>query len=431
MTESIYIDEPKFECILEHTGRALLTSRYTYVQDFMEAADAFSFVYYSSTPSDLDGLECQPVEIRVNDRTQMVGRIDATESGDQGSAVQCEGRDYLADPVECNIDPKAFLADGMSLEKALLYLLAPCGITAIETQGDRISKRTGKPITIASLQLDAKLIKELRPSAGRGIFEVCEEMLARFGLTMQPALRRNAVVIQEPTYNQDPMGRIERTTANPNTNLVVGGRARRDYSSFPTHCVFTGKQGKPEEVGGAKGNMSRWDMSEWIDNYPAEIQRILKSVIIQGRRPPGDNAAAELGALYRLLYFRDDKVAKTKEQLDNAMMRAICDRLKETLSYTCTLRGHINPVTGYNWSIDTIVEVNDEQARVFEPLWIHRMIASNSKTEGPTTQLSMMRPSTFQIFWEEATGGKLNWKPRPKVEGWKGVEIPPLRAVWL
>lgn len=401
MTDLNYASgDPKFEVVLTKSGRVLQVGEYRYTQDFLGATDSFSFRYYSENPDNLAGLEMQPVMLQIEGRPQLLGRIDATDSGDHGSSVLCEGRDYIADLIESNVDPKLLLKDGMTLEQALLLLLSPCGIVTIEDQGKVISSRTGKYIKPIKSRIDEKTIKDLKPTSGRGINEVAEEILARFGLMLQPSFDRTAVVVQGPTYDQDPIGRIARTKGEPNTNLVMSARARRDFSSFPTHAVFTGKQGAPVELGGAKGVMTRWDMYDVLETFPAELRDIVRGAIVQGRRLPGDTKAILEGALYRLLYFRDDHVGKTNEQISHSMMRAISDRLKETLVYKAKLRGHINPATGYNWAVDTIIDVDDDQARVHEPLWCHRADFANSKAEGPTVELTMIRPRSFQIYWE-------------------------------
>jgi prophage tail gpP-like protein len=421
-THQTVTGDPLFEVVLERSGRVLRVEDYTFVSDFFSPSDAFSFTYYSEDPALLRGLEMQPVTLRIDGREQFAGRIEATDRGDKGSAVVCEGRDYFSDLVECNLDPKFFLRDGMNLEDAILQLVAPCGITTIETQGARISKRTGKPVTIKDLHLSAKSLKDTKPEAGKGIFETLESLLARFGYVAQPSTRRNAIVIQEPTYDMDSLGRITRTKGNPNKNLVLAGKARRDYSSFPTHAVFTGKQGTPTEAGGAKGSFSRWDLNEWLSNYPQEMRDILSGSIVEGRRLPGDLKEVDAGVLYRLLYFRDDKVAKTKEQLDNALIRAVSDRLKDTLRYSCTLRGHINPVTGYTWANDTIIDIDDDMADVHEPLWCHRVAMKNSRNGGPTAELEFIRPHTYQTFWTEDTGGTGaihgGWEKKPTGKEW-------------
>lgn len=398
MTDARYeFDDPRFDVVLQKSDRILQVQEYTYAQDFLGAMDAFSFVYYNEDISLTRGLELQPVVLRINERPQVYGRIDVTERGDDGSSVHCEGRDYLADLVECNIDPKCILRDGMTLEQAVLLLTGTCGITSITDSSGRISARTGKATGKKPLTISAKAVSDFKPVAGRGIYEVLEELLARFGYLAQPSIGRSSLAIQAPTYEQPSIGRIVRTVDSPNKNLLISGRARCDYSSLPTHALFTGKQGSPVETGGAKGCLSEWSALESSSAYGSTFSGIVDAAVISGRSNPNSPTAVADGSLYRLLYFNDQKVGKTAEQITNARARAVGERLKKTLRYTCKLRGHVNPVTGYTWSVDTMLDVDDDMADVHEQLWVHKATFRCSRNEGPTTALEMIRPKTYVV----------------------------------
>lgn len=403
--------DPIVDIVLEKSGRILRVEDYTIRSDFLTSTDSFSFTYYSEDDANLDGLEMQPVTIRVNGRPYVIGRIEKTTCGDNGSAVSCEGRDYIADLVECNVDPKLILQDGMTLMSAILALCAPCGITDIAAPGVRVDERTGKPGagSVEMHRLTATEAYELKPKAGRGIYEVCEEILARFGLTLQPSNRRNLITIQPPSYDNPAIGRLSRTRGKALGNSITSGAASRDYSSFPTCALFTGKQGKPVETGGAKGVFRPWDIASVVGDMPAEMQRILAGAITAGRRDPDVLEAIPEGELYRLMYFKDDKIAKSNDHVENALRRAIADRVKETLRYRCKVRGHTDPTTGYTWCNDTKVEIDDDPARVHEELWCYSVELTGSKSSGPMSSLEFLRPWSYQVYAEavkSATGGR-------------------------
>lgn len=394
------IFDPKIEFLLEKTGRVLRVSEYSVRSDFINAVDSFSFRYFTENTTDLDNLLMQPVTFQVDGRPQVVGRIEADEVGDQGSSIACEGRDYIADLVECNIDPKFILKEGMTLLQAIVDICSPCGITGIAAPGARVDARTGMPGagTQEMHRLTKKDIKDLKPVAGRGIYEVCAEILARFGLTLQPTLSRSSVAVQPPTYDKPAMGRLTRRLGDVSKNTIVSGSRRRDYSSLPTCAVLTAKQGVPVEKGGAKGVLSRWNLADGVSDFPEEVKRILADAVTVGRREPGISGQIPGGQLYRLLYLQDDKVSKTSEHVSHAMMRAIADRMRSTLSYRCTVRGHTNPATGYTWANDTIMDIDDDMARVHEPLWCHAVTFRGSKKEGPLTDLEFLRPWSYQVY---------------------------------
>jgi len=400
MSTASGVDDPRFEVVLEKSGRVLEVSEYSLTQDFTGSTDSFSFTYYSDKASNLKGLELQPVTIRIDDRVQLIGRIDATIRGENGATcVKCEGRDYRSDLVECNVDPRHVLKDGMALQDAILFLFGPCGITGVQTPGERVSARTGKTVNIGLHALTSAEVKDFKPEAGRGLYEVGAELLARFGLTIQSAISRDMIVVQPPTYDAGTFGRIARNAGSGTSNVITSATARRDYSSFATSVLFTGKQGGAAEVGGAKGTKTTWSMSDVLSVYPDEIQRILSDAIVPGYSNPDAPTSGSDGKLYRLLYFCD-KQGKTSQQNSNAMMRAISDRLKETLVYECEIRGHVNQVTGYNWTTDVVADIDDDMVDVHEPMWCRSAVLSNSRKAGPKTRLTFIRPSTYQIYYE-------------------------------
>lgn len=407
-------EDPQFEVVLQKTGRSLRVQEYSYTQDFLGATDSFSFTYFDRDhPENMRGLEMQPVELRIDGKLQMLGRIEkTTRGGEHGAAIHCEGRDYISDLVECNIDPKCILKDGITLHDAVLYLCAPCGIHTINDQSGRISARTGKVVSPIDSKLSAKQVKDLKPEAGKGIFETVETLLARYGLMLQPSLDRNTVIVQAPSYLYDAMGRIIRTQGAPLANTVIEASATRNFSSVPTACIFTGKQGAPVEKGGAKGTFRTWNLfGDWIPVAGDELRSILEKAVYDGRNPTDDPQGLLGGILYRMLYFLDTH-AKTQEQIERSQLRAVSDRLKDTLRYRAKMRGHVNPATGYCWGNDTILSVEDDMCDVHEELWCHRAVFENSRKTGPTTTLDMIRGQSFMVYADPIESVQVSRKPK-------------------
>ncbi len=67
---------------------------------------------------------------------------------------------------------------------------------------------------------------------------------------------------------------------------------------------------------------------------------------------------------------------------------------------TCTVSGHVDPISGGVWSVGAMAQVNDSVARVHEALWISRRTLRYT-SEGAMTDLEMIRPGTWEI--NEAT----------------------------
>jgi hypothetical protein len=83
--------------------------------DFLTATDAWSITLVDDRPLPR-WYELQQVEIYIEGKRHLIGRCDRTERGAEGSIIKIEGRDYLADMTECNIDPSLTFRAGISLE---------------------------------------------------------------------------------------------------------------------------------------------------------------------------------------------------------------------------------------------------------------------------------------------------------------------------
>lgn len=365
---------------------------------YMTSTDGWSVTLYDTDRSKLRGLELEPVEILLNDAQQVLGRVDVSEVGNDGSAVTLRGRDYLADMVECNVDPALALKQTMTLSDALVMALGPVGIAFVENDADlRIRNiRTGKTIAApAAKDFKGLQLEDLKPNPGQGLFEFCNRLVARFGATMQPALSRDTICLASPNYKQDPVAKLFRS-ADPNkstANNIISASATRDFSSFPTYALFTGKGGKP---GDAKSSMSSsYDFGILTSEFGRELARAT-SMVSTGRKKPGETNDVKQGQLYRLLYHRDDD-SRNAAQLETAAKRAIAERLKDTLSYRVTLRGFTDPASGALWATDTIVQVTDEICGIDEPLWVEKRTFRATPNEGAVTELELWRPESFQI----------------------------------
>jgi prophage tail gpP-like protein len=435
-----------FECVVAEGARILTSAKpnnmggevtkWSIDSDFLVSTDGFEFEFIGETPDARGGLNLAPVELKVDGQTLLHGRIDITIQGDKGpSIVTVRGRDYLADLVEGDIDPNVTIAAGATLEDAILQACGPYGITGVEGPEARQLARTKKQQKPAK-KPRKKQLKDDRPQAGQCVYDWSNRILARHSLTMQPASTPEKVVLQAPNYEQDSIGRIIRKVSKSGEipSNVVKGVATRDFSKCPTYALFSGRQGDPTEkstrtvagvnsaaanwvekfegsaqASNAGGNNSvsahqetsvrklknTWDMGAVAFGYSAELYSAFYNHSITGRRLPKDRSVILGRELYRLLYWRDE-LAKTQEQIDASALRAVAERLKDTLQYEVTLRGLVNPDTGYYWATDTIVDVDDDVADVHEKMWVAgRRFAFDG--QNLTTVLRCWRPGSFQI----------------------------------
>lgn len=378
-------------------GSWSITSAYT------TPADGFRFALYDTNRDNLRGLELQPVELLVNGVSQLIGRIEITEIGDNGTELQCSGRDYLGDATECNVDPVIQIKEGDTIATAFLSVLSPIGISTVAEDDDVLMRNVRTGVSVRSRKGTKKFttvqLKDLQPKPGESQFDFLNRLIARFGATIQPGPDRETVVLSTPKYDQDPVATIYRS-ADPTMsvkNNVDTSSATRDFSAFPTYTMFTGWGATQDSKG--SGLNKEYDSYKLVSGFLGndnELARILADGALSGRIKPNTTSPG-LGQTYRLLHFKDEQ-SRTQEQLELAALRAIAERLKETLRYTVTLRGHADPVSGAIWSVDTMIQVQDEICGVFEPLWVAERTLSYSQNEGATTTLTAYRPGSFQFI---------------------------------
>ncbi len=376
--------------------------------DYLTSCDGFDFTLIADNLADIVGFEGEPVRLSVGGAVQLVGRIDQSEIGDNGTAIKYSGRDYISDLVECNIDPTFVIKEKQTLGAALLASCEPIGIKQIAETSDvkavldvRMGipgkTRTRRTKDNKSKAFKSVTLQDLKPDIGQGLYEFWKPICARHGCTIQPTYRRDTLLISGPYYEQEPAFSIFRSLNDSPTNIVVRSSARRDYSSYPTHQIVQG-QGAPrsgEKISNANLVIDAWGQAQYLQG---EIQETLNWISYSGRRKPYDNLEAlSVEKLYRLNVFRDDK-ARTAEEVANAARRLFADHLKRTLEYSVTLRGHIDPVTGALWAPDTIVYVHDEPCQIMgEELWVQSRKFSYRPGSGATTELLCIRPGSFEI----------------------------------
>jgi len=358
---------------------------------YLVATDGFSFDYLSENPADLRGLEAQPVKLIVGEAPQLLGRIDVTERSEFRS-VACEGRDYLADLVECHVDPQLAIKDGMTLQAAVQLACSPCGVKIVLGDAAVVRNvRTGGKARGGGAPKDFRTLslQDLRPDAEQGIYDYVNRLAVRHGATIQPVLARNELLLQAPNYDQAPLFKLRRSFAEGGANRIKSGVARRDFSSFPTFTIVRGVGGLP-----AASEKTPKNTSGLIDS--AVLTPETQKAAITGRVKPAPNGADADGKLYRLLSLHD-RMARTREHIQAVAFRAIWDRLKETLTYRCTVRGHTDPDSGAIYAVDTIADIQDEVADVNQHMWIYRRTLRYSKAGGAETDLECWRIGAYQL----------------------------------
>lgn len=388
-------DADSIDIVLTDEGRSLsqFVKSYTLESDYTVATDGWTVDLFSPNPGDLLNLELQPIEILINGASQVVGRVEVTDAGGDGTSITIAGRDYIADLVECHIDPSFKTNPGETLDSVLLRACGPAGINGVVDDADvgmrDIRSRFGTQGRQPPVGMAKKSADELKAEPGMGLFDWCNRAAARIGgATIQPGIGRNQLVLSKPFYEQTPRYGItrRRLNARANSNNVIETRATQDLSSFPTHVVAVGKVGK---TGRTKQTTGVSTDAAWLGS-DAVADRIYR-----GRHKP-DQGPRPGTELYRLRYLRDED-CRTELELSNLAARHLSEHLRHSLDYRVTLKGFTDPGTGAIWAVDTMLSVDDEVRGIREPLWVAARTFRYAAGNGATTDLRCWRPWSYVI----------------------------------
>lgn len=372
--------------------------------NYTTPTDEWEFVVYSD--DDPAGLRSrwkplQPVRLYVSGNCQIIGRIDRIMGvGPGSSALKVMGRDYLADLVDATMDPTYQISKEMTIGEMILEVFKPWGITSVLSDGGLTRNiRTGKqPYQPDPQDLDQVRLEDLKAEENQGVFEFANKIVARHGFTIQPGGTRDSVLIVRPQYAQAPLYQLGRP------GNIAEGVADRNYSNVPTVTLGRGRAGgNKHQVGG-----SRSEFPTFSEGAPSRIGLATEVLAIttadnniavtrEKRFDPkrGDNTLyGYTPPVYKPLYFRD-KDSRNGAQVERAVKRMLAERLRETLQYNATTRGHTDSASGAIWSLDTIARVDDGVEDVHENLWIFDRTLENDGESGPQTHMVCLRPESY------------------------------------
>lgn len=385
---------------------------YSINTQYLTPTDSFSFVVYSE--DDPVALRrrwrpWQPVRLHIAGRQQLIGRIDGNEGvGESGHELRVFGRDYLADIVDSTVDPQFQVKQGMDLGDFLLALLEPYGIKTILadanvgplTRNILTGKRPFKGTPARDFR--AAKLSDFKAEENQGVWELANKVVARHSFTIQPAGTRDSVMVADPNYSQDVLYGLDR----PGNNMRKGGCARRDYTNVPTVTIARGRSGEAgKNLGTTRNTSGTFDPGSARSNIGLvrDVQRSITSdegieVVKQTRFDPKRPDPVIYGydqPVYKPLFFRD-KDARNQEQIEGAVRRILAEKLRETLTYQAEVRGHVDPVSGAIWTVDTLARVRDVVEDIDETLWISERTLENDGS-GPKTSMMLVRPESFVL----------------------------------
>lgn len=397
---------------LEATGKVYKSGQgieeYRINSSWLTPTDGWSFtVYDDENPAQLRTTfrPWQPIKLEINGQQQILGRIDKIESaGESGAALTVSGRDYLADAVDGTVDPAIQIKKEMDLAQAMLEIFRPFGIVTILGEYNLtrniltgVSALKGKP----RKNFKQAHPDEFKPAENEGVFQFAEKLVARHGFAIQPADNRGTIGVFEPHDLQDPQYELSRP------GNILNARASRDYTDVPTVAMARGRAGDVSaEIKGTRSEYPTFgiDTLNPITKIP-EIRRTIfsegavKEILIREHRfdlkKPDAVIYGFSPPVYKPLFYQD-KDSKNQEQLEYGLKKMVAERLKKTLDYTCTVRGHVDANSGALWAINTVAHVVDELEQINERLWLYERDFYN-EGKGPMTSMKFMRPDSYYL----------------------------------
>lgn len=337
------------------------------------------------------------VRLTVNNHQQLSGYIDEVATGvsrSGGATMRLGGRDRVGQVVDACADPTQQFKASMTILDVLKGVFGPYGWSLDDkfhltndvnrnaitgnTRGTKTSKK-GKPLKSYALH-------QLRPYPNEGAFAFAARICQRRGLWIWGAADGNSLVVGKPDFDQDASYAI-RVTATDGTR-VLNASVTRELSEQPSIIVADGF------AGGGEFGKSR--IKSYMENPALDVNNgaiIAKFPNAKKVTIPFHGTKIKIKAA-RPLYLHDDE-AKTQEQLDNFIRREMALRLRNGLTATYEVEGHVSD--GNVWAVDTIVTVKDEVAGIDEPLWVLSRTFKKSRAGGTTTDLELIRPHSLEF----------------------------------
>lgn len=373
--------------------------------NYTTPTDAWEFVVFSD--DDAAGLRrkwrpWQPVRLYVSGACQVIGRIDRIMgTGTGNAALKVSGRDYMADLVDATMDPTFQLSQEMSLGEAILEIFKPWGITSVLSDGGLTRNiRTGKqPYKAVPEDLDQVKLEDFKAEENQGVMEFANKLVARHGFTIQPGGSRDSILIVRPQYDQASLYDLARP------GNILEGTADRNYTEVPTVTLGRGRAGgNKHQVGG-----TRSEFPTFSEGAPSriglltEVQAITtadnslavtRETRFDQKRGDPNTIYGYNPPIYKPLFFRD-KESRNGAQVERSVKRMLAEKLRDTLLYNVSTRGHTETKSQAVWSVDTIARVDDGVEDVHENLWVLDRTLSNEGTDGPRTDMICVRPESY------------------------------------
>lgn len=370
---------------------------YTFASDFLTPCDGFQFsIGDPDIPQGLSGLIAPGIKVSLNISgrpicTGYIAEVAYSADRSSGTVLEVSGRDILGDVVDSCVDPFQSFQPTQTLEEIAKAVLSKFNITEIEFDAIAGQKAKDSQGHIA------------KPYPAEGAYEFIERLAKRQGLHLWAKADGTGVVLGKPNFKQESSYKLTRRRgiANGAGNNIVSGHVKRSMLNQPSVIVASARAGggdfahatvrciyvNPLISIGADGKTVLPSVQEIIDRFPSAYK--IKASDLDGVPPTSANTPYGFA---RPLYWVDSE-AKTLAQLIQGTKREMAKHMSTSLEVVYEVAGHTQD--GKVWTVDTVVDVEDEVGGLNEPMWISGVTFKKSRSAGTTTELKLMRLYTL------------------------------------
>lgn len=434
---------------------------YSFTSDFLTPTDSFHFTigdpeYVKGVSGSVR--EGMTVTLRIAGKPICTGVIDEVAMGADrsgGTVFECNGRDILGDVVDGTISPYAKFTAQDSLAKVIETVMGPYGIRTIaednnanrslrvgnqfgsakvkEPEGSsrrRVIRKRGASNRAAPGSPTKKFLKyEAKPYPGEGAYEFCHRLAKRAGLHIWAKADGSGVVIGKPDYSQESSFELVRRVSGfrgadrGEHNNIISGHVKYSRVNQPSVIIAAGKAGggdfaratmrvlmvneliarqtNKELTDGVKEFLKAWAAEGAEKVPPAKLEDFLKrskkAYVISSKDFEGEGEIPKSLTPYpfcRPLYLVDQE-SNNLEQLINFTKREMASRQMQALEVHYEVAGHTQDQKV--WATDTMVDVEDDVANLYETLWVKTVTFTKSRSGGTRTNLTLIRPNTLRL----------------------------------
>ena len=225
----------------------------------------------------------------------------------------------------------------------------------------------------------------LRLKPGQTFLSFLRPELDRAGLFLIAGVDEKNYILTQPSVDQAPAHRFVRRRGD--SQRIISAKLINNTSRRHSHYTVYGR-------GGGGKDPRKQIVGEYVDEE-----------------------MVSLGLTKQ--WSKKDDLAKTSKQAEHLARRHAAEEARNGWYVPLTIKGHTWPLLGSESryavpSIDTVVELDDDEYGLHEPLWIGELaMRGDGKSEGTTTDLTFFRPRHL-VFGDDVLPPKA-----AKKKGWQ------------